>query len=185
MEASTQQVMPTNFTMSTVHAPMRTRTASVADVPPACTQRQPQSPIFIGDSDDDFPIEDITASTPALFSTPPASGVHESLLATPTFGARPPLHPQTLFRTSVVVCLKRLALRPNTKNVLKNMDYASVPHRIVDFPPYTMVTSSSSCHPLLLEPRPRRPRACRAWTKSTMGTVGALRRLRTSQMTWA
>ena len=135
MEASTQQVTPTNFTTSTVHALVRTRTASVADVPPACTQRQPQSPIFIGDSEDDFPVEDITASTPALFSIPPASGVHEPRLATPTSDARPPLHPQTLFRTSDVACLKRLALRPNTKNVLKNMDYASVPHRIVDFLP--------------------------------------------------
>ena len=130
MEASTQQVMPTNFTTSTVHTPVRTRTASVADVPPACTQRQPQSPIFIGDSEDDFPVEDITASTPTLFSTPMASGVHKPRLATPTSGAQPSLHPQTLFRTSAIACLKRLALRLNTKNVLKNMDYASVPHRI-------------------------------------------------------
>ena len=135
MEASTQQVTPTNFTTSTMHAPVRTRTASVVDVPPACTQRQPQSPIFIGDSKDDFSIEDITTSTPALFSTPPASGVHEPRLATPMSGATPPLHPQTLFQTSAVACLKRLAFRPNTKNVLKNMDYASVPHRIVDFLP--------------------------------------------------
>ena len=135
MEASTQQVTPTNFTTSTVHTPVRTRTSSVGDIPPASTQRQPQSPIFIGDSDDDFPVEDITASTPALFSTPPASGVHEPRLATPTSGVRPLLHPQTLFWTSVVACLKRLARRPNMKNVLKNMDYASVPHRVVDFLP--------------------------------------------------
>ena len=49
---------------------------------------------------------------------------------------RPPLHPETIGRISVVACLKRLASRPNTKNVLKNMDYASVPHRIVDFLPF-------------------------------------------------
>ena len=61
--------------------------------------------------------------------------VQEPQLATPTSGARPPLHPQILFQTSVVACLKRLACRPNTKNVMKNMDYASVPHRIVDFLP--------------------------------------------------
>ena len=135
MEASTQQVTPTNFTTSTVHAPLRTRTTSVVDVPPPCTQRQPQSPIFIGDIDDDFPVEDITASTPALFSTPPASGVHEPRLAILTSAARPPLHPQTLFRTSAIACLKRLARRPNTKTVLKNMDYTSMPHRIIDFLP--------------------------------------------------
>ena len=127
--------MPTNFTTSTVHALVCTCIASVGDIPLASTQRQRQSPIFIGDSDDDFPIEDITASTPALFSTPPASGVHKPRLATPTFGARPLQHPQTLFRTSAVTCLKRLAGRPNTKNVLKNMDYASVPHQVVDFLP--------------------------------------------------
>ena len=135
MEASTQQVTPTNFTTSIVHALVRIHTASIGDIPPASTQREPQSPIFIGDSDDDFPVEDITTSTLALFSTPLASGVHEPRLATPTFGARPPLHPQILFRTSAVACLKRLAHRPNTKNVLKNMDYASVLHRIVDFLP--------------------------------------------------
>ena len=184
MEASTQQVMPTNFTTSTVHALVHTRTACVGNIPPTSTQRQPQSPIFIGDSDDDFPVEDITASTPALFSTSPASGVLEPRLATPTSGARPLLHPQTLFRTSVVACLKRLAHRPNTKNVLKNMDYASVPHRIVDFllsiyngdiifelPPVAVGGTSSKA------------KSCRAWTKSTMATVGASRRLRTSQMT--
>ena len=135
MEASTQQVTPTNFTISTVHARVRTPTASIGDIPPPCTQQQAHSSIFIGDSDDDFPVEDITASIPALFSTPPASGVQEPQLTTPTSVARPPLHPQTLFRTSAVMCLKRLACRPNMKNVLKNMDYASVPHRTVDFLP--------------------------------------------------
>ena len=135
MEASTQQVTPTNFTTSTVHAPVRTHTTSVGDIPPTSTQWQSHSPIFIGNSNDNFPVEDITASTPALFSTPPASGVHEPRLATSTSGARPPLHPQTLFWTSAIACLKRLAHRPNTKNVLKNMDYASVPHQVVDFLP--------------------------------------------------
>ena len=135
MEASTQQVTPTNFSMGTIRARVRTPIASVGDIPPPCTQQHAQYPIFLGDSDDDFRVEDITTSTPALFSTPPASGVQEPRLATPTFVARPPLHPQTLFQTSVVACLKRLACRPNTKNVLKNMDYASVPHRTDDFLP--------------------------------------------------
>ena len=80
-------------------------------------------------------MEDITASTPALFCTPPASVVQELRLATPSSGTRPPLHPHTLFRTSDVACLKRLVCRPKTKNVLKNMDYDSVPHKTVDFFP--------------------------------------------------
>ena len=135
MQASTQQLMLKNFTMSTVHAPVCTPIASVGDIPPPSKQQQAHSPIFIGDSNDDFPVEDITTSTPTLLCTPPTSVVQELQLATPLSGAQPPLHPEILFWTSVVACLKRLASRPNTKNVLKNMDYASVPHRTVDFLP--------------------------------------------------
>ena len=135
MQASTQQLTPRNFTMSTVHALVCTPTTFVCNILPPSKQLQAHSPIFIGDSDDDFHMEDITASTPASFCTPPASTIKELRLATPWSAMRPSLHPQTLGHTNVVACLKRLASRPNTKNVLKNMDYVSVPHRTVDFLP--------------------------------------------------
>ena len=136
MQASTQQLMPRNFTMSTVHAPVCTPKTSVGDIPPPSKQQWAHSPIFIDNNDDDFHMEDIIASTPVSFCTPPVSTVQEQQLATSSSVARPPMHPQILGRTSVLACLKRLASRPNTKNVLKNMDYVLVPHRTVDFLPF-------------------------------------------------
>jgi hypothetical protein len=128
---------PGRSTTSSINAPLRTPSNGASDTPLVSTPRRPCSPINLDSSEDDCQINDSTASTPTTSFTPRPSMLYRlQQAATPSSSPCLPLHPQTLGRSSVVACLKRLASRPSTKNVLKTVDYATVPHFHVDFLPF-------------------------------------------------
>jgi hypothetical protein len=92
------------------------------------------------DSDDDVPPAfDIASLTPPPSQDQPFINPlripHSPTVSQPST-SRPPVHPGvSKDRPSVVHHLKLLATRPGSKNILRNIDYESVRHEKVDFPP--------------------------------------------------
>jgi hypothetical protein len=102
------------------------------------------------DSDDDVPPpSDITP--PPLQDQPfinPLRIPHSPTVSQPST-SRPPVHLSvSIDRPSVVHHLKLLATQPGSKNVLKSIDYESVRHEKVEFPP--LGADAPHSHPRLM-----------------------------------
>ena len=131
MAASTVLLTPGGSTTSTAQVPL-----------PATVKKEPgiEEVTLLSDSDDDLVrAPEISTTTPPPTQQQPFSDplkVSQSPSVSQPSSSKPPIHPSvSRDRPSVVECLKLLASRPGSKNILKKIDYQSVRHEKVEFLP--------------------------------------------------
>ena len=132
MATTTVLLTPSISLTSTTQAPLLATVKKEPDIQ--------EVTLLSDDSDDDVPpASDIASLTPPPSQDQPFINPlrvpHSPTVSQPST-SRPPVHPGvSKDRPSVVHHLKLLATRPGSKNILRNIDYESVRHEKVDFPP--------------------------------------------------